>query len=489
MLRFTCTALLVVAFAGAHAALTAAQSEPDGVTAHAVAHSAILALGGEDALAAIRILDMDIRGHELILDAFEQEGGPKPVEYDEIRHILDFEGKRTRLRKAVYIASERPGRVMTFVTAPDLAAMLFAMPDGNERTMPARKLDLMDGHETLALHPLRLLHTALAAPDLKRHADAVQDGRATHHLSFTWEGLDVHVHLDAATDLPYVTEVRGARPYDFSWAMWGDLTVRTTWYNWVQHASGFRIPYQWDIARNGMPYMSRMIVGMRVNPELEAGLLDIPDGIREAWDARESAGPPPLTERIQVADGVTVVVTEFFPAVVVEQEDGLVLVETPISPASTQHLLMRMAERWPDKPVKAAVVAANALTQFGGVAALAEAGIPVYVSADSEPVFDALVAAHTGRPDWQVTYVSQPTPIGQGPNRLEVHPGQGVNTGRTLLAFFPEHGLLYGGSTLFPPGMTLTSSHARWEIQAAVERAGWDVRNAFSMFMPLTAWE
>lgn len=481
MLRFLCTALLILAFA--------APAVAQGQNARDLAHTAIQALGGAEALTAVKVLDMDIRGHEFILDAFEQDGGPKPVEYDEIRHILDFDGERTRLRKAVFIASERPGRVMTFVTAPDLAAMVFAMPDGNERTLPARKLDLMDARELLALHPLRLMQTALGAPDLVRHADAVRDGRAAHHLSFSWEGLDVHVHLDAATDLPYETEVRGARPYDFSWAMWGDLTIRTTWYNWVEHASGVRIPFQWDISRNGMPYMSRMVTGVRVNPDLEAGLLDIPDGIREAWDAREAAGPPPLTERAQVKDGVTMVVTEFFPAIVVEQEDGLVLVETPISPASTQHLLMRIGERWPGVPVKAAVVAADALTQFGGVAALAEAGIPVYVSAQSEQVFDALVSAHTGRPDWQVIYVNQPTPIGSGPNRLEVTPGQGVNTSGTLLAWFPEHALLYGGSTLFPPGMTLTGAHSAWEIRAAVDRAGWDVREAFSMFMPVTAWE
>lgn len=489
MLRFLCIAFLVLAFAGAHAAPAVAQSQADGDTAHQLAHAAIHALGGAEALADVKVLDMDIRGHEFILDAFEQEGGSKPVEYDEIRHVLDFEGERTRLRKAVFIASERPGRVMTFVTVPDLAAMVFAMPDGNERTLPARKLDLMDARESLALHPLRLMQTALAASDLTRHADTVQDGRMTHHLSFTWEELDVHAYLDAATDLPYATEVRGARPYDFSWAMWGDLTVRTLWYNWVEHDSGVRLPHQWDISRNGMPYMSRMVTGIRMNPDLETGLLDIPEGIREAWDARESAGPPALKEHMQVADGITMVVTEFFPAIVVEQEDGLVVIESPISPASTTHLIMRIAERWPDKPVKAAVVAADALTQFGGVAALAEAGIPVYVSAQSEPVFDALVAAHTGRPDWQVTYVNQPTPIGSGPNRMEVSPAHGINTGGTLLAWFPEHGLLYGGSTLFPPGMTLTGTHARWEIEAAVENAGWDVRSAFSMFMPVSAWE
>ena len=456
-------------------------------TANELLSRAMKSMGGEEALTSVTSLRQHLRGHEFTLDAFVRDDGSKPVEYDVLDQWLDFEGSRTRTTKEVFMAVQRGGRTITFVTDEGVGAMSVPGPDGTERSFPGRVLDVKDANEQLELHPLRLLFTARSAHDLALLPDSTLHGVDVHGVGFTWDDFEIRLFLSRQSGLPYQLDVIGARPYDFSWAMWGDMTVRTLFTDWAVVEDGIRVPYGWEITRNELPYMARMIESLELNPDVEGTPFDISESTRAAYRLRDSGPARSVQQRSQPATGVAVYADEFFGVVVVEQRDGLVLIEAPISPESTQRVLDYVRQQHPDKPVKAAIIAATALTQFGGVAAYAAAGIPVHGSAFHEEVFRRLVSA-SGVESWTFHPVDELVTFGQGVDRVSVFTTGGINTRNGLAVWFPGHELLYTGSLVTPIGSSTTGEQSLSEVRGALEGLGFHPSQWFSMFSPLADW-
>lgn len=455
-----------------------------------ILHQAMDAMGGREALAALTSVRLEGMGHEFILDAFVRADGPKDVEYDRFSELRDLDDQRWRFSKTLYLALEPQGRTMVVQADTGAAAMLFA-----GRAFPATEGYRQDAKEVLALSPERVLFTALAQ-DATLMGDTLVYGESHIALRFAWQGFDVCLYLNAVTLLPMHVETHGERSADFSWRMWGEMTQRVTYYNWALESNGIRYPRQWDVSRNGKPYLSRMVTSLAFDAPAPADSFAMSDEVRAGFLARRNAPllpTPPNRPAQEVMPGVWAI-PGMFTALFIEQEDGVIVVETPTAPSYGEALLAEARMRFPNVPVKAAIVAAGAWTQFGGVRAFVEAGLPIYANPALAEVLHSLAEAPFGNEANPPQLLLQTVPdtgvdVGTGANRMRLLPVRGEQGERSLLVYFPEHRLLYASSLLIPQGASPTHWPQRIrEIEATIAHHKLAVDTIFSMFQPAKPW-
>ena len=127
--------------------------------------AALSAMGGEVSLQAIKTLKFKGNGHTYLLEQSERPDGPWIVNYEEIAELHDLE-KRI-LRQTVSTRGPAAGPEITSITTE---GMTYSFAAGAQ-PRPFRSMPGDD--EWLALSPVRVLLTALAAPDLHSESDAL----------------------------------------------------------------------------------------------------------------------------------------------------------------------------------------------------------------------------------------------------------------------------------------------------------------------------
>jgi hypothetical protein len=131
--------------------------------------------------------------------------------------------------------------------------------------------------------------------------------------------------------------------------------------------------------------------------------------------------------------------------------------------------------------VKAFVLTSDPWGHLGGLSEAAKLGVPIYVSAGSVPFFTSLVKDTKAK----FVPVSGKTVIGSGDNRIEVYPVGGPYAERMLMAYFPQHRLLYGADLVFTnrgPDGKPTKGYLVTEmtdLKRAVEREKLDVEKLY----------
>lgn len=456
---------------------------------------ALDAMGGEPALRSLESVRLTGFGHEFILQALMRQDGPQHVQYERFTELRDLANGRSRRLETEWLAAEPDGRTFGFVLDGEVLAFQF-----RGRMLPGQASQRNEARDRLRLSPERILLTAQAAPDLHTKPDTTLFGQPFHRIAFRDGGRRITVFLNQHTYLPGVVEVFGAMPDDFSWRMWGDVTTQVRYYYWAMEPGGLRYPRQWDLRRNGKPYQSYMLTDFAVNPLAPADSFAIAPEVTAQFQAMNAQPRPALRPGVgpdTLWPGVYQLPSTF-RTVVVQQSDGLVLIEAPVDAMTTEAVLDEVARLFPTEQVKAAVIAAEASTQFGGVRALVARGIPVYAAAINQAILQEMIAApHTQQPDalarnprpLEFRAVTGPTPLGTGANRLVLYPAQGALSERGLLAHFPERQGLYAGSMLTPQRFAATHWLERAaEVRTVVMRHGLPVETLFTLYAPPQPW-
>ena len=185
-------------------------------------------------------------------------------------------------------------------------------------------------------------------------------------------------------------------------------------------------------------------------------------------------------------------------ATFVRQEDGIVILEAPISSGYSAKVIAEARRRYPGQPIKAVVTTSDSWPHIAGSREYAAQGIPIYALDLNRPILERfLSASHKTEPDTlelsprapQFRLVHEKTTLGAGPNRIEIIPIRGETTERQLMVFFPEHHLLYGSDPFRRrPDGTFFYPQTVTELMDAVARAGINVNRFFMMHMGPTPW-
>jgi hypothetical protein len=182
----------------------------------------------------------------------------------------------------------------------------------------------------------------------------------------------------------------------------------------------------------------------------------------------------------------------------VRQNDGIIILEAPISSAYSARVIAEAHRRFPAQPIKAVITTSDSWPHLAGIREYVAQGIPIYALNLNQPILERVIRMpYTHRQDSLERAPRKPifhfvrgkAVLGSGANRLEIYPIRGETSERQIAVYFPEHRLLYGsdpfqqredGSYFYPQTVT--------ELMDVVSREHLVVEQFFMMHIGPTPW-
>lgn len=457
-------------------------------------HSALAAMGGEEKVRALKAVHTEAFVIRNMLEESERPEGPYILENNQIEEWRDFSHNDWKRTAKMHVAMQ-PEFGTAEIVSDGAAASGF---DGHFG--PGSGDQLQTAEEAMNLSPERVLLNGLAANDLHRLPDLTLQSVPHHEVEFSWHDSPVRIFLNAETHLPTAVEWVTAYPFGMFWSVWGDVTTRVYYSLWWLQ-DGFHYPLQKDVVRDGLPDFTETITKVEFDPALAADTFSISPEIREQFRAKPSRTvdqrTPGFEKASELAPGVLFIAGSW-NTTLVRQEDGLVVLEAPISSGYSAKVLEFAQTKFPGVPIKAVITTSDSWPHIGGIREYVAHGIPVYVLDRTVPLIERFLRAPRTRfPDRlakteraaDLRAVSGKTIIGTGANRLEIYPIHGETSERQMMVYFPEHKLLYGsdpfqqmedGKFFYPQTVS--------ELQSAVEREHLTVERFFMMHIGPNPW-
>lgn len=460
--------------------------------AHACLSLALGAMGGHKKLAGIHNEQLDVIGHTLLTEQSYRQA-PFISSYERDLITMDFDnGRQLRHVRAEWPESD-PHQADIEQTL--VATTRGGVYRGMKGDTPCGLSDIDDTRVSLALGPERLLLTAAAAADL--HYAKSEWLRSTPHsvLEFSWNGQPVRVVLNAFNHLPDAFE-RTATFQDF-WFAWGDVEQRVYYDNW-KLLNGIVLPTNRIEQRNGVLWQSMQILDASFNTTLDDKTF-VMDTAVAAKSARSQGWNRKFIDkhRVVLAPGIELY-RGSWNATLIKQDDGVLVLEAPISPLYVQGVFAKARSEYPGVPIKGVLSTSDSWPHIAGVREAVAEDLPVYALDLNEPLLDSAVnAPHRLDPDrlqtapkaahWHI--VSGKLQIGHGANRVVLYPLRGASTERQYMVYFPQLRLLYASDTLaLYPDHSLYDPELMHDVVQAVEREHLRVDTVYGMHEGPTPW-
>jgi len=455
------------------------------------------AQGGEQKLRAIKTVQWDAFGYRNEVEESERPEGPYVTEFNTLSEIHDFSGNRYRTTTQLEIYPVV--KVKTGTVVVDGVGMRLA----GDRQMAATAQEVELVRERVALNPERVLLTALNASDVHAEADTVLQSVPQNVIGFTLNNAPVRIYLNAYTHLPTAVDYSGPLARSSYWAYMGDVTMRTYYSFWWLTKGGLHLPMQWNIERNGLAEEEVVIRKLRSDEALDEASLTIPAEVRAKFDPNAPAVGPatvplgnPTEPAQELAPGI-VFIPGRWNATLIRQDDGIVILEAPISPEYAAKVIAEAKRRFPEKPIKGVITTSDSWPHIAGVREYVAQGIPIYALDLNHPILDRMIAApHTENPDDlqrrpqrpQFRLVKEKMSLGTGTNRIEIYPLRGETSERQMMVYWPQHRLLYGSDSFQTQGDRFFFPQEVTELMDAVKREHLQVDRFFMMHIGPTPW-
>ena len=464
----------------------------DRIDAKACVEQAIAAMGGEQILTSIKTASYETIGHNVIPEqSYRQQPFITAYEHDKV--TVDFD--KQRLVRDVHVTWPEADP-----HGENLDVSLIATPQGGvyhskQGDSPCSLPDLDDTADTLAIGPERLLLNAAAAGDL--HYASSQWLRATPHsvVEFTWQGVPVKVLLNAYNHLPDALE--RTRTFKDFWYAWGDVNQRIYFDSW-HIVQGVVFPTNRIDQRNGLWYASTQVLNPVFNAKLDDKIFAM-DSTIAAKSAESKGWNRDFSDkkRVELAPGIELY-QGAWNTTLIKQDDGVLVLEAPISGSYVQGILAKVRSEYPGAPIKGVLSTSDSWPHMAGVRQAVAEDVPVYVLDLNRPLLDRLVnATHRLQPDDLQTHPKTPhwvtvgerVELGQGANRVVLYPLRGASTERQYMVYFPQYKLLYASDTLaLNDDHTLYDPDLMYEVSQAVAREHLQVDTVYAMHQGPTPW-
>jgi hypothetical protein len=436
-----------------------ATAAPD--RAQVILAAAFDAMGGRQALSHIHTVADTAVGTHAMVEQSERPSGPYYVDHYRFVEQLDLDAMRVRTQQddwgysgpVWWLAQSKPS-TQTMLVDGGVAGV-----QSGSDWQYAGGSPIQFAQERVALGPERVLATAQAATDLRALPDVELHGSPYHVVAFTWQGAPCRLTINARTNLLWSIAWTRTYPYYLFYNVWGDVPTTLTFNEWSLEANGVRYPREWTYERIGLPDEQFSIIALDFNGVDEASLR-LPAALlaAHAGNVRPiDAIPFPKDAITTLAPGI-VLVHGSWNVGFVRQEDGVIVLEAPISPAYAKQAFA-FATAYFHLPIKAVVTTSDSWPHLAGVRQAVAEGVPVYALDLNLPILKRLLdAPHTQHPDdlarapKTAKFISVATPltVGAGTNELKIVPYRTATGERQMMIDFPRVHLLYT-SDLFAP--------------------------------------
>jgi hypothetical protein len=366
----------------------AAPPKPD-PRAVAIVDSAIARMGGEGALRGVKRAS-----YEVITEwqgiVFDERPAPPVLSYEWSTEWRDYSAPAWRYNRKFF----QPNGVVTVV---DLVVDSVAAMQLQGAWRPQNQAYVDERDEVFALTPDRILVLARDAGDLRALPDTTVRGTRFRRVSASFGPFrSATLFFRAGDGMLALARSRKAQPSDFGLAPWGEMELDVWYSRWRSFpgagaAGPLNLPVQLDIWRAGRPYKRMTTVGMKVNPEIPADSLTMPDSLRAGFLAR-SRKPMfdlPLDSAKIIDRAFASFATNGTPAGAVKLGGAWLLVEAGTAPLSIERSAAYLERADAEARLAGAVVTAP--TGSGGLAWLVDRKIPTWVGSGARPYVDAVL--------------------------------------------------------------------------------------------------
>ena len=478
--------------------LCAASAAAQVNSASALLHQALDAQGGEQLLRSIHTVQWTASGYRNELEQSERPEGPYITDFVSIREVDDYAGSRSfrSIETAVYPLYKSA----SITTMADGIAMQSSGGGASVGTPEVVQI----ARERMALNPERLLLTALDSADVHTEANVILQGVPQNVVVFSLDGSPVRLFLNAYTHLPTAMDYSGPLAHTSYYKFLGDVTLRTYYSLWWLAKGGVHLPMQRTLEGNGMPDQMFVLSKLEINAPPPESDLTIPDAIKAKFnpnlpprDLEKARVGNPAQPSSELAPGI-VFIPGSWNTTLIRQQDGVVIIEAPISSGYSAQVIAEAQRRFPGAPIKAVVTTSDSWPHIAGIREFVAQGVPIYALDLNRPILERLInGKRTSRPDSLATsprhadfhLVSQRTTLGSGSNRMEIIPIRGETSERQMMVYFPEHHLLYGSDPFQPmPDGSYFYPQTVTELTDAVKRENLKPQQFFMMHVGLTPW-
>ena len=458
---------------------------------------AIEALGSEAKVQGLKTLRLEWVGHTLMPEQSERPEGPYVTNYQQAVEEVDLDNLMIRQVITSRSLLQPKGVELTYVLTS--TAGVIQLPEGQAPAPPSVVLDNIELFQQL---PHRALAAAMKSPDLRLVEEAKFQGVPHRVVAYKPGKSEVRIWLNSSTNLPTAVDWTTARPGDLNWSVLGDIKVRLLFGSWSLEA-GILFPKQWNIERNGKPWSQRSYTVVTVNPALDKRLFELDPTPRRASVGylAQTVDDVPLGRQNEPALPIQPTLI-FLPGpynvAMVRQEDGVVVLEAPISAGYSRKVMEDIVWRFREAPVKAVITTSDSWPQVAGIREYIAAGIPVYALDLNQSTLETFSSAPRTlvpdrlsrlpkQPNWN--WLSGKTVVGSKLNPIEVYPIRGEASERTLMAYFPDSKLLWTGDLINrnQDGSFFMPAYLG-ELVNAVRRERLDVAVIFGIHLRPTAY-
>jgi hypothetical protein len=465
----------------------------DGIDAKACVEQAMVAMGGRQRLEGVHSIRYEAIGHILLAEqSYRQQPFIASYEHDKV--TLDFDQQRWLSDDQLTWPEADPHSENMEVTI--IAARQGVVRRIKQGDIPASLADQDAARDALGLEPQRALLNAVAAGDL--HYAPSEWLRATPHsvVEFSWQGTPIRVLLNASNHLPDALE--RTRTFNDFWFAWGDVQQRIYFDNW-HLVQGVVFPTNRIDQRNGLLLASMQLLDVAFNTSVDDKAFAIDPAV--AAKSAQSTGWNRVfsdKQRKELAPGIELY-QGAWNTTLIKQDDGVLVLEAPISPGYVKGILAKAHSEYPGIPIKGVLSTSDSWPHLAGVRQAVAEGVPVYALDLNQPILNRLVdAPHRLQPDDLQTHpkpahwimVGDRLVLGQGANQAVLYPLRGASTERQYMVYFPQHKLLYASDTLaLNADNSLYDPDLMYEVAQAVAREHLQVDTVYAMHEGPTPWK
>jgi hypothetical protein len=404
-----------------------------------------------DAWDKIKFIRMHHLGHTQWIEQSENPDGPFAVSYDEVDEIRSVDEIKLyqQITSENFQSEASPYKLVINNNSGlmNYGDRSFAMP---YPTLQQQTL----WHLYDPIHLLKIV----SANNYVKIANTVLEGVDHYQLSFIESGLLYELFINKNTFLISEARIDTYLPYEFFFSLWGKFKTKIQYTLYSLNKGNLVYPLQWDVYRAGHLWKKITVKKIEFLQSIPDSVFTIPQEFVKVNAPKQKIADASLQvdKVINVADGIFVIPGNWNTGWV-EQEDGILVIEAPISSGYSVQLINEIKKRYPNKKIKGVVVSSDAWPHLAGVREYFASQIPVYTHSLNKEILNRIVAAdysiepdhfEKSRPKPVYNFIDQPLEINDKKNPIKIFPVNGEGGERMVAIYFPNQKVLYASDLI-----------------------------------------
>lgn len=460
----------------------------------------LAAVGGADALDGIQALSIQASGERFTMDEQYMPGDPgeEPLRYTSTGY---YDAPSDSLRLDM-VRSRAPGdQAVSVIMSGELGvisgqdAMFGPAGDAamsSDRWAAQRK-------EAGLLNPHIAYRAQLLSGDVAEAADEMWNGANHHVLELDAPVAPIRLYVDAASgNLSRLTTMEAEY-------LRRDVEIAVTFDNWAMSAGGLAFPNEVTLTYDGQTMIRETRESVSVNSALDSTLFDFPAGVTPAYDEALAAwgrnghqmiqmmasvgfpynGTDENVAAAEIAPGVWHITGGSHHSLLVEQTDGLVVVDAPKHELRSEAVIDWIEEAFPGQPITHIAATHHHTDHTAGMRSYVARGATAVVHEAARDFFaDIFSRSSSLRPDALSQSAVMPQidivpatgtyVVADAERAVQIYPLANEHAGDMVLVYVREPGVVFV-TDIYSPNPNAPAGPGGQAVQATIEAAGIDV--------------